>query len=644
MPKSNKDSSLSIDIDVKVGILHTVANAIYASPVGKIREAVANAKDNEATWIVILADQTANTLYIYDNGQGITEKRFHEIFKSIGYGLFSDIPGTKLSYFGLGLMSIFQLGNKVKLITKPRNKQNMYVLEIDTEAIFKPENKDKSISSLKTHFDLKGTNEKKREAISALPLDNFIKKELGGKPLNFTEIIIEDVKDEDIEAICDPLFEEELSKSLPLKYDPDEPFLKKFHGKKGKNIKALLENTAFCPTIDVFFGIRDDDSDESLEGDENYIISQRKGIRKLWKYFPRFRDDLEFPDSNVLLKTSNKDNFAYYIVHSVAKDLYRQKVTERENGLWIRNQNFLVKAADFLEKPGRGRPLISAPLRTWIFGEIFHKDMNHFLTVSRNDFLFDEKSFTDFRSKIYKLVNPLDKTLRTIWEEKNKIIERVINPFTKVGETGGAIENTEKRLHQLVGQDCPEDKFYEQMRDKLRKNQKKEIEDDETRIDLILSQTEDPILIGDDENVLVKIDPNIKNKVHDFETSWNDTTEKVEVSVSIDLFNPQEVIFLGDTYKVVFVAKEEADPGVSVNVDKKKIYINPFNKELSLYSITIIEIIIALEVAHAMSDNKDQLKDNFLSLIGVKPTGTQQYITPLGDDLRRGLAYRRFRS
>jgi len=642
MPKPSRNNRLSVNVDVKVGILHTVANAIYASPVGKIREAVANAKDNEATWVVILADQTANTLYIYDNGHGITEKHFHEIFKSIGYGLLTDIPETKLSYFGLGLMSIFQLGNRVKLITKPHKERNMYLLEIDTEAIFKPENKDKSISSLNEYIDLKRTNEKKREALSALPLDNFIEKELGGKPQNFTEIIIEDVKDEDLEVICAPLFEEELSKALPLKPDPDEPFLKKFSGNKGKNIKALLKNKAFCPTVDVYFGIRDEESEESIEDDENHMISQRKEIRKLWKYFPRFRDDLEFPDSNVLLKTSNNGDFTCYIAHTVAKDLYRQTVTERENGLWIRNQNFLVKAADFLERPGPGRPLISAPLRTWIFGEIFHKDMNHFLTVSRNDFLFDEKSFTDFRSEIHKLVNPLDKTLRTIWEEKNKIVERVIDPFTKVGETGGTIQNTEKRLRQLVGQDCPEDKFYEQMRDKLRENQKKEIEDDKAQVDVILSQTEDPILLGDDEKVLVQIDPDMIDQVHDFKVSWNAAMQKVEVSVSPDLFKPQDVIFLGEKYTVLFVAKEEADPGVSINVDETKIYINPFNKELSLYSVTILDIIIALEVAHAMSDDKDQLKDNFLSLIGVKPTGTQQYITPLGDDLRRGLAYRRF--
>lgn len=131
------------------------------------------------------------------------------------------------------------------------------------------------------------------------------------------------------------------------------------------------------------------------------------------------------------------------------------------------------------------------------------------------------------------------------------------------------------------------------------------------------------------------------DQVHDFKVSWNAAMQKVEVSVSPDLFKPQDVIFLGEKYTVLFVAKEEADPGVSINVDETKIYINPFNKELSLYSVTILDIIIALEVAHAMSDDKDQLKDNFLSLIGVKPTGTQQYITPLGDDLRRGLAYRR---
>jgi len=287
--------NLRVDVDVKVGILHTVANAIYATPVGKIREAVANALDNDATWIVILADRITKTLCIYDNGHGITVDRFKEIFKSIGYGLLSTDQKTKLSYFGLGLMSIFQLGDKIKLFTRPRREQEVLVLEVDTNAIFDPANKDKSISTLSDYISL-NTADKKLSATSSPPLlDDFLEKNLGGKPQSFTEILIEEVKSEDLETICHPEFVDELRKALPLRVELNEPFLKQFTGRKGKKIKALLKSEKFCPTINVYFDVRGESSIDDTEGE----------IRQLWKYFPRFRSDLEFPDANLLLHNPN---------------------------------------------------------------------------------------------------------------------------------------------------------------------------------------------------------------------------------------------------------------------------------------------------------------------------------------------------
>jgi HSP90 family molecular chaperone len=73
-------------VDFKINILHTIADAIYATPAGKIREAVANSRDQSATWVAIALDQTNRRLSIFDNGSGITRKRFGEIFDNIGYG------------------------------------------------------------------------------------------------------------------------------------------------------------------------------------------------------------------------------------------------------------------------------------------------------------------------------------------------------------------------------------------------------------------------------------------------------------------------------------------------------------------------------------------------------------------------------
>jgi len=156
-----------IQVEVKIGILHTIADAIYATPAGKIREAVSNARDNNASWIVILADRTTNSLTFFDNGNGITQDRFLEIFKSIGWGLLRNQPDTKLSYFGLGLMSIFQLGESFSLFTKPKNSKEYNFLGINTKGIFDKKNDNKSISFLQRYFDLTPTSEKSRKALCA---------------------------------------------------------------------------------------------------------------------------------------------------------------------------------------------------------------------------------------------------------------------------------------------------------------------------------------------------------------------------------------------------------------------------------------------------------------------------------------------
>ncbi len=642
----NTNNALKIDVDVKVGILHTVAKAIYATPVGKIREAVSNAKDNEASWIVIVADQITNTLCIFDNGHGIKEDQFKTIFKSIGYGLLSTDPKTKLSYFGLGLMSIFQLGERIKIFTRPRGEKETHLLEVDSKSIFDRSDKEKdaSISTLKDLITLSKAKGKRGESEAPF-LDDILDEKVGGIPTCFTEIVIENVEKGDLNEICHSKFVDELRKALPLKVDPDEPFLKAFVGGKRNKIKSLLENDEFCPTIDVFFGVRemeteiasDESSKNGANDNESVIYPKDEDIRQLWKYFPKFRSDLEFPDDNVWVSNDSGNDFAYYIVHTVAKDLYRNDDSNREVGFWVRNQNFLVKAADFLEKPGSGKNIIQVPLRNWIFGEIFHKNMNPFLTVSRTDYLFEDQLFLDFREKIFQVVRPLNKLLRDIYNEQKKIIDRVVTPFAKIGETGGTIANAEQRLRNLIGEDIDEKEFHDDMLKRLNEQRVPQIEDENARVDFILREKQEPVPLVEEDNLYVQLDPTLRDIEEYYQVSWDDRIKKVILSLSPNLFAPKKVRFLFESFEVVYVVKLEEDPGVSVNVDNKKIYVNPFNKELSRYSVSILDIVIAMEVAYALSNTREDLKKNFLSMIGAKPTRVDEYILPLGDDLRATL-------
>ncbi|MEW6261930.1 MAG: ATP-binding protein [Thermodesulfobacteriota bacterium] len=615
---STLEAKEDLNVDVKVGILHTIADAIYATSTGKIREAVANAIDKAATLIIILVDQTRKSICLFDNGSGITRKRFQEIFESIGYGMLKHEPEKKLSYFGLGLMSIFQLGNKVKIFTRPRGEKEIHLLEVDTRAIFNKNNEDKSISSLKNSIFLKGTDEPTRRSCTPPLLNDAITKQLLNVLTSFTEIVIEDVKSEEIDIICSDEFVEELRKVLPLRIQEDEPFLKRITGKKSKEIRKILENKEFCKTIDVFFGIQEEEK-----------------IEQLWKYFPGFRSDLTFPDDNVYVGIEQE--FAYYIIHSVAVDLHRSQDVEKESGFWIRNQNFLVKSADLLERPGPGRKIktIDEPIKAWVFGEIFHKDMNAFLTVSRNDYLFEKGEFRNFRDKLVNIVSPLNQELRNIWRKRKSIVEGLVEPFLKLTERDGAIKKTENKLRDIVCKDLGEQEFKKQIFERLRQSRNPRIENKNYRVDLILSQNKDPITLGEDENAIVKIDPSLKDKIQFFQITWDAEKKKVLASISPGLFEPKETVFLGETFQVLFVVQKEEDPGVSINVDEKMIYINPFNQEMIHYSVSIFDVYVALQIANALSKTKDELVKNVLALLGASSPVTTRYVTPLGDDLRR---------
>ncbi len=435
---------------------------------------------------------------------------------------------------------------------------------------------------------------------------------------SFTEIVIEDIKKEDLNTICQDEFIKELQKVLPLRIQEDEPFLKRITGKKSKEIRKIFDNKDFCKTIDVFFGIQEEDK-----------------IEQLWKYFPAFRSDLTFPDDNVYV--GNEQTFAYYIIHSMAVDLHRSKEVEKESGFWIRNQNFLVKSADFLERPGPGRKIktVDQPLQAWVFGEVFHKDMNTFLTVSRNDYLFEKDEFKTFRDKLINIVSPLNQELRNIWGKRKTIVEGLIEPFSKLAEPEGAIRRTESRLRDIVHKDIKEQEFKKYMFERLRESRKKKLENDNSRIDRILSQNKDPITLGEDEDAIVKIDPALKGKIQDCQITWDVQRKKVIAAISPDLFEPKEAIFLGETFKVFFVVQKEEDPGVSVNVDNKIIYINPFNEDMVRYSVSIFDVYVALQIANALSKSKEELVKNALALLGARSPITTRYVTPLGDDLRR---------
>ena len=611
MAKEKINKSETLEISMKVGILHTIAKSIYSGAYGKIREAVANSIDNDASCFTIFIDRPTRTISLFDNGSGISHERFKEIFKSLGYGLLRN--EQHLSYFGLGLMSIIQLGKKASIFTRTTKSNKLLKLTIDADKIFAPENENKPLDLLKDYIKLTEENATNREALSPLS-EAHIEGLIGSFPQSFTEIVIEDIHADDFNFITAEDFTTEIRKILPLKAEKNEPFLLRITDPEAKKrIQGVLADKKYCPTIDVYFG-----------------ISGERELTQLWKYFPEFKKWLEFGETNVMFGLGAEKNLAYYFLFAI-EDLEIQQKENAETGFWIRNKNFLVKPADFFQQPGSKKKFIQEPLKNWIFGEIFHQNMNKFLVVSRNDYVWDSNDFKSFRSEIEGLVSHLNKDLRKAWKYGDMIISAVIAPFKEIDQNGGAFTRANQTLSKM-GIPCDGEEADAVLK-QLSKKRRPELEKEIDIVDLITNKGSDKIVLVDDPNSFVVINKGIKEQEFTKTLDLND--KRVVINISPSLFSSRTVIFLGRTFDLHFVAAKKSDPGISVDTDKSKLFVNPFNYDLLNYSISFVDILIAVELAAAMATTKEEMKSYLLRLLGQKYADASKYLGPLSDDLQR---------
>lgn len=598
----------SIPVKMKMGILHTIAKSIYASPQGKVREAVANAVDNNAKKFLILADRPSATLSLFDDGTGISEEKFKEIFANLGYGLDKPNPSS-LSYFGLGLMSIIQLGKKATIYSKIECGTKLNALSVNVEEIFDHTHENEDVSFLEECIEPWTLEIESREENSILK-NGYIESSFGYFPSSFTEIIIEGIPPRIFDYVASMSFKSELQKLLPVKVKENEEFIEKMTDMDAKEkIVNILNDPIYCPTIDVYYGV------------ENELV-----IEQLWKYFPQLKRNLRYHEVDIIVE--KKTNFASYIIKTT-EDLEESGKDSTETGFWIRNRNFLVKPADFLEQPGSRKKIVHEPLKNWIFGEIFHQNMNDFLVVARDDYVWDSPEFSKFQEEVSSMTEPLNQELRKAWSASNKIVKAIVSPFLEISSQKGPFERAAETLKQMgaVNDISSLDSLL------------KKIEERTTgtlngfnKIEELVSEGVGSITLADDKEGLVQITAGIHD---DYVKKWDSENERIVVEISPKIFESKKVVFLGKTFQMHFVAGKNDSTGISIDIENESIHVNPFNQQLMKYSISFLDIYVAIELADALSDSKSEMKDYLVNLLGRKFNDASKYLGALGDDLRR---------
>ncbi len=622
----NKNSTVEVtsNVQMRVQILNTIARSIYSDSRVKIREAVANSMDNEATWFILYADRPSRTISLMDNGIGITRRRFDWILQNIGYGMGKKERYSN-SYFGLGLMSILELGKKAIIITRSKEEGEIIRVEVPSEEIFSEQMESEPISAIGNLIKFYMDNDlSERESVSILSGEE-IGNLFGNFPAHFTEIILGDIEENEFNKIISQEYEIDLRKILPLKVQENEPFFKSIKDPVAlKWILDKLSDREYCPTINVYTGISDG----------------AKELAQIWKYYPDFRSDLEIGKTDIgyAVREQGDKKFALYYLYSI-DDLQVQERAKknRETGLWIRNKNFLVKEADYLDSPSsRKDRIIDLPLRNWLFGEIFHQGMTDFLVVTRNEYNWESPDFQKFLKEIHEILAGLNKVLRNAWKYSLGVTESIIKPFIQIKEDNNPFSRCDSTLSEMGVLDSKE-KAKEILK-KFEDKRRPELESEDKRIDLLIEKRKEEIILADDQQVKVIIDPKIVPGTK-YSRQRELESNRIIIRISPEIFYPNEVIFLGEKFEVYYVAGEEDLPGISVDRGNHKIFVNPFNQEVSKYNVSFVEICIATEVAYIYSKTKEEMKSFLLRLLGVKLTKEYQtprrYLISLKDELQR---------
>lgn len=192
-----------------------------------------------------------------------------------------------------------------------------------------------------------------------------------------------------------------------------------------------------------------------------------------------------------------------------------------------------------------------------------------------------------------------------------------------------------------MGIDC-EGEHAEKILDELGKKRNKELEKYEAIDSLINKTGSEQIVLADDENIRVIIDKKLKNgPAFHKSIEFINNEARALISISPELFMQKDVVFLSKSFKVNFVTGTQNNHGISIDPSSGNIYVNPFNHDLMKYSVSFIDIYIAVELAHIMAKTKDEMKDYLLNLLGRKYINSERFMSPLSDDLQRKKRSRR---
>lgn len=110
--------------EISLSVLNHLGRKLYRSFTTVLGEAISNAWDADATNVYIFIDKDKNSMYIKDDGQGMTEDDFQNRFLKIGYSKRKDgklSPKRKRPFIGrkgIGKLALLSCAERITIISK----------------------------------------------------------------------------------------------------------------------------------------------------------------------------------------------------------------------------------------------------------------------------------------------------------------------------------------------------------------------------------------------------------------------------------------------------------------------------------------------------------------------------------------------
>lgn len=605
-----------IKTEAKFGILTTITNAIYATPKLKLKEAVTNAKDNNATKMLISYNFSTNTLTLLDNGDGLNIESLQKIFSSIGYSEYKQNE-NKYSHFGLGLFSVFSLGSMVEIYSVQQGSS--VVCTFNSAEVFSQDNEDKPLSLVANHIKVFNSD----EYLFTSDLQDKSKELITHSSNSYTEIKIigiNSVSKSYFQNIA--LLKKEMSMVLPVRPMDNEPFFENIidadQREEIKKISGVYGDSPYVSFVDIFYEfVTSNSSVENNELDTNYSFNS--DIFQIYKYYPNFTD-LFFNKGNITIKESENDNWAGYIVY-IPEDLHNYISKENKDtihGLWLRNRGTLVEKNTFLEC--EDYKSIDNPVKRWIFGEVFHKQMENFLYVTRDSVIEENASYKKFCASVHSsLFKDINDPLRAIYDTVKAVKTTIIEPLMSINTSRANILNSIQSKLESINIDIND---IDPILDDIYNNNQILEKEVLNHVDNLLDFSEEdmPFLQSKTKQytVLMSISRNkqiFKHNEH-IKTVYEKDSKTINIKIDADVFRKKDNIqFLGNKYSVTFVMGEP-NKSFAINKRDKKIFINILNEFIAEYSLTILDVMIAFEIAYAQcKDSKEDLRRLFYRLL-----------------------------